>query len=854
MKNSFIVPVLASGFGRSLAAVGFALALFAPGALCAAEVTIDASIAPKTPEPLAFAVGGKSPDGHVFSANSRYLTLDGQPWFPVMGEFHYSRYPAAEWETELLKMKAGGINVVSTYVFWIHHEETEGKFDWSGQRDLRRFIELCGKHGLLAWVRVGPWDHGEARNGGFPDWLVKRGTPTRTNDPAYLESVKKFYGEIGRQLKGLFWQDGGPIAGVQIENEYHPGRGGIEHMLELLKLAHEAGINAPFYTATGWDNAAVPPAEFLPVFGGYTEQFWSASLTELPPNQNFFFTAIRAEDNVMGDLTPKNPGYNSKYDNFPFLTAEMGGGMSIAYHRRPLMGADDSTAAALVKVGAGITGLGYYMYHGGTNPDGLTSLQETQSVWNGYNDMEAKSYDFQAPLREFGQVNGSYRTMRALHLFLHDFGSQLAPMAAYFPAQQPKSRDDTTTPRVTFRSDGKSGFIFINNYQRLHPLGPKTDFQVSVQLPSGTVRVPRQPTTIPDGVYTHWPVNLDVGGVPLRYATAELLCQIGDPDTLVFSVWPGLEPEFAFVATGRTGIQALRAKTTRVGDLVIVNGITPGTSPTIRVVNADGRITQIVVLSREQGLSLAKLPLAGRNRLVLSKADVFADGDELHLATRDPAALRVGLFPALATPPETTDSKNGAKNVAAAVTRPFRPADKDGIFQTYIPAAANTGSAFPAPAVQIESVKPAAPSVPAHMNPNPRRHVAMEPEDADFDRAAQWRLKMPAPTATAAAAAGQGQGRDFLEISYVGDVARLYSGAHFDNDNFYKGTPWEIALWRFTPEELARGLGLKILPLRQDTPLYLAAGARPDFPNGADALQLKSVKIVREYNAIFDTH
>lgn len=809
------------------------LLLLAP-ALGAMEITIDASMPPKAPEPLAFAIGGKSPDGHVFSANSRYLTLDGKPWFPIMGEFHFSRYPAAEWETELLKMKAGGINVVSTYVFWIHHEETEGKFDWSGQRDLRRFIELCGKHGLLAWVRVGPWDHGEARNGGFPDWLVKRGTPTRTNDPAYLENVRRFYGEIGRQLKGLFWQDGGPIAGVQIENEYHPGRGGIEHMLELLKLAHEAGINAPFYTATGWDNAAVPPAEFLPVFGGYTEQFWSASLTELPPNQNFFFTAIRAEDNVMGDLTPKNPGYNSKYDNFPFLTAEMGGGMSIAYHRRPLMGADDSTAAALVKVGAGITGLGYYMYHGGTNPDGLTSLQETQSVWNGYNDMEAKSYDFQAPLREFGQVNGSYRTMRALHLFLHDFGSQLAPMAAYFPAQQPKSRDDTTTPRVTFRSDGKSGFVFINNYQRLHPLGPKTDFQVSLQLPSGAVRVPRQPVTIPDGVYTHWPVNLDVGGVTLRYATAELLCRVddGNTDTLVFSAWPGLEPEFAFATTSRTGVTAPRAKVSSDQDLLVMNGIVPGTGTAIQVLGPSGRQARIVVLSREQALSLAKLPLAGRDRLVLSPADVFAEGDQLHLSTRDPAALRVALFPAL------------EKNGAAAGRLPFRPAEPDGIFQAY--ASAEKIAASRMPVVETESVKSAAPSVPAHMNPNPRRHVAMEPEDADFDRAAQWRLKVPATAAPSGS-------RDFLEISYVGDVARLYSGAHFDNDNFYKGTPWEIALWRFTPEELARGLDLKILPLRQDTPLYLAAGARPEFPGGADALRLTGVKIVREYEAIFDT-
>jgi hypothetical protein len=40
-----------------------------------------------------------------------------------MGEFHYSRYPESEWESEILKMKAGGVQIVSTYVIWIHHEE-----------------------------------------------------------------------------------------------------------------------------------------------------------------------------------------------------------------------------------------------------------------------------------------------------------------------------------------------------------------------------------------------------------------------------------------------------------------------------------------------------------------------------------------------------------------------------------------------------------------------------------------------------------------------------------------------------------------------------------------------------------
>ena len=63
---------------------------------------------PPAPAALPFAIGGANPSGHTFSANTRYLTLDGQPWFPVMGEFHYARYPASEWEAEILKMKAGG--------------------------------------------------------------------------------------------------------------------------------------------------------------------------------------------------------------------------------------------------------------------------------------------------------------------------------------------------------------------------------------------------------------------------------------------------------------------------------------------------------------------------------------------------------------------------------------------------------------------------------------------------------------------------------------------------------------------------------------------------------------------------
>ena len=87
-----------------------------------------------TPESLPF--DGVRADGHRIEVNSKYLTLDGTPWFPVSGEFHYARYRREDWERELCKMKAGGVSVIATYVFWIHHEEKEGVWDFSGNRDL----------------------------------------------------------------------------------------------------------------------------------------------------------------------------------------------------------------------------------------------------------------------------------------------------------------------------------------------------------------------------------------------------------------------------------------------------------------------------------------------------------------------------------------------------------------------------------------------------------------------------------------------------------------------------------------------------------------------------------------------
>ena len=76
-------------------------------------------------------------------------------WFPVSGEIHLGRVPAAAWREELLKMKAGGLSMVNAYVFWIHHEESRGNFDFTGRRDIRKFILLVKELGLHVLMRIG---------------------------------------------------------------------------------------------------------------------------------------------------------------------------------------------------------------------------------------------------------------------------------------------------------------------------------------------------------------------------------------------------------------------------------------------------------------------------------------------------------------------------------------------------------------------------------------------------------------------------------------------------------------------------------------------------------------------------
>ncbi|MCR5031774.1 MAG: beta-galactosidase [Lachnospiraceae bacterium] len=480
-----------------------------------------------------------------YSYNAEYLMKNGEPWFPVMGEIHYSRVPNQYWKQEIRKMQAGGVDVISVYVFWLHHEEIEGEFDFTGDRDLHKFLKDAKECDAKVWLRIGPWCHGEARNGGFPDWLLQKDMDLRSNDPEYLKLVERLYTKIYEQAEGFFLKDGGPIIGVQIENEYghvggYTGAKGEDHMRTLKRMAEQIGFVVPFYTATGWGGAVTGGC--IPVMGGYCDAPWDERITEIEPSGNYVLTTER-NDHAIGSDHGINDTLTFDQSLFPFLTAELGGGLQYTRHRRTVPTGHDIGAMTLAKLGSGVNLLGYYMYHGGTNPEGkLTTLQESKAT--GYpNDLPELCYDFQGPIGEYGEISDKFREIKLYAMFVHDFGKDFCKMKPYMPADNPRTPEDLTSLRYCVRKAGGRGYLFIQNYQRHYEMAEHMGKVITVDTGAGDVTFPA--LNIKNGDYAFYPFHMKIGDATLISCDATPLCILRREEP-VYIFYADHEPTFTF--------------------------------------------------------------------------------------------------------------------------------------------------------------------------------------------------------------------------------------------------------------------------------------------------------------------
>lgn len=578
-------------------------------------------------------LGHTGPAGKEIRVNNLYMDEGGIPQLPVMGEIHYNRMDHRYWRDALLKMKASGIDIVATYCIWSLHEEAEGELSWEGHLNLRRFIELCKELDMKVHLRFGPYCNAEIKNGGLPDWIVSnKKLVTRSNDPLYLEYSRRWYQAVYDQVKGLLWKDGGPIMALQLENEYvRPGMI-VSHLLTLKKMAVEIGFDVPIYSMTHWMDSEYPKGEIVPYAGFYIEAPWTASGKNEIPTSNFeFFTYNRLSDNIGTDIIKLEGDVESlsgENNDSPFFTCEIGVGTTAFYQRRAVVPEEMAGENINLRLGCGANMMGYYMYVGGTNPVGKISTYQSSGP--------RVSYDYQAPIREFGTLGTVMQETKKYNYFMNDFGTALAPAVAYLPT----SNQDRDNLQWAVRLNESTGYLFCSNYLYKHTRKDYKNVQFSIKLKDETIRIPRKKVTVKGGTYFLWPFNQQFSEVLLKYSTTQPVCSLkeGNTDTYFFFEDDFIPGEYLIEDKGIRNVEMKNGTSRKEKNAYFIDRLTPGKECSIEITKENGSKVRFVTLTEEESDHIWKGTLKGKEFVAITNSSLIYDNNKITLINDLPSA------------------------------------------------------------------------------------------------------------------------------------------------------------------------------------------------------------------------
>ena len=340
--------------------------------------------------------------GGTFTMGDKTFLLNGKPFVVKAAELHYPRIPRPYWEHRIKMCKALGMNTVCLYVFWNIHEQQEGKFDFTGNNDVAEFCRLAQRNGLYVIVRPGPYVCAEWEMGGLPWWLLKKkDIRLREPDPYFMERVKLFERKVGEQLASLTIQNGGPIIMVQVENEYGSYGENKAYVSAIRDIVRQSGFDKVTLFQCDW-----------------ASNFEKNGLDDLVWTMNFGTGAdIDQQFRRLGELRPNAPQMCSEFWSGWFDK------WGARHETRPAKAMVEGIDEMLSK---GIS-FSLYMTHGGTS----------FGHWAGANSPgfapDVTSYDYDAPINEYGQATPKYWELRHTMEKYNDGGKLPAPPKAPMP-------------------------------------------------------------------------------------------------------------------------------------------------------------------------------------------------------------------------------------------------------------------------------------------------------------------------------------------------------------------------------------------------------------------------------------
>jgi len=225
---------------------------------------------------LAYVSRGSPSADSGFVVHDDSFWKDGEQFMVKSGSLHYFRVPAAYWRDRMQRMKALVLNTITMYVAWNYHEENEGQI----QRldEVTGFLDAAKAENMIVLFRPGPYICGEWEFGGLPAWLLwddKAGIKLRTYEPTYIAAVDKWLNALYAEVSSYAYSKGGPLAMLQIENEYGSfgncanNKDDAKYMNHLLDLAvSHFGTDIVYTTIDGGEGSSAAKLEHGSPFKG----------------------------------------------------------------------------------------------------------------------------------------------------------------------------------------------------------------------------------------------------------------------------------------------------------------------------------------------------------------------------------------------------------------------------------------------------------------------------------------------------------------------------------------------------------------------------------------------------------
>ncbi|XP_051254286.1 beta-galactosidase-1-like protein 2 isoform X2 [Dicentrarchus labrax] len=321
-------------------------------------------------------------------ANLSQFTLERKPFRILGGSIHYFRVPRAYWEDRLLKMKACGLNTLTTYVPWNLHEPEQGVFNFEDQLDLDAYLRLAANLGLWVILRPGPYICAEWDLGGLPSWLLRDpNMKLRTTYPGFTNAVNSFFNQLIKKVVPHQYSKGGPIIAVQVENEYGSYAKDKEYMPFIKEALLSRGVTELLLTSDNKEGLKL---------GGVKGALETINFQKLNPN----------DIKYLDEIQPQKPKLVMEYWSGWF---DLWGELHHVYAAEDII----PVVTEILKLDMSIN---LYMFHGGTN---FGFMSGAFAVGMPAPKPMVTSYDYDAPLSEAGDYTTKYHLLRNLFSLYH---------------------------------------------------------------------------------------------------------------------------------------------------------------------------------------------------------------------------------------------------------------------------------------------------------------------------------------------------------------------------------------------------------------------------------------------------